>query len=138
MEGALIGVSQAARLLMSLERNSARIFDRNADLLCRIEFGIEVRRVASDGWKEEAVNTAEIAGDVLLSLDLVDPVHGRRLARVIGLGGIAAPELDDGIERVVANRNQMGGGAGRHPLADWPAVDDDHIHATPAELISSG
>src|SRR5438067_7042328 len=120
MEGALVGVSQAARLLLALEGKAARIFDRNGDLPCRIELGIEVRRVTSNGWKEEAVKAAEIAGDVLLSPDLLDPVYGRRLARVIGLGGVAAPELDEGIERVVANRNQMGGGTGRHPLPIGP------------------
>src|SRR5712671_2636175 len=135
MEGALIEIAQATNLILALEGNAARFLHRDANPAAGIELRIKFGWIAADRREQEAVYPPEIAGYAFVSLDLFDAVNRGRLAFVIALRKLHTPELNEGIEGIVRNRNKMRGRSRGHALADGSAVENDDVLAPLGQLI---
>src|SRR4051794_28720251 len=102
MKGALVRVTQVARLFEALERKALAVFNLDADLPVCLQIFTQVLRIGSERWKQEAIESAEIARNGFRFLNLLDAVDRSGLARIELLGDILSPHLDQVLEGLVA------------------------------------
>ena len=136
MECALPGISQRVLVFAVGEGNADHAVDRRADLADRVEFVLDDLRIGVQCLKKIAVEAAEIAVDLLLLLDLFDPVDGRRLAFIEQSGGALASQPDHRRGQIVAQRRQMRASARGNAACNRPAVDHDNPLALDGEFVS--
>jgi hypothetical protein len=80
MESRLPGITKHVAAFTSLERNADQSMDRRADFLHRFQFLIDDIGRHAVALKEVPIQPPEVAGDLFVRLDLLDPVDGGGLA----------------------------------------------------------
>jgi hypothetical protein len=103
---------------MSFQRDAPAVLYDGADLAGSLIFFIanlsSFVRVHPRRGKQKAIQSSEIAVDTKILDMLLDTVDGSLLARLKTPRQLLAAYLDEFAQPVVADRREMGSGAGRH------------------------
>jgi|1185.fasta_scaffold55984_2 hypothetical protein len=119
----------------SVEGNADQTLDGCADGSHGVELLIDRVGRLTVALKQIAVETAEVAVDPFLVLDLLDAIDRSSLAFVEQLRLLLAFDLLHFTHQVVAQGRQVSGRACRHAARYRAAVDHDDRSAAPAQLI---
>src|SRR5947209_3762780 len=85
--------------------------------------------------EEMSVEPAKVAFNTQFSLIGLNAVDRGSLTLIPEPGELLAAALDHEIEPVVTLRGEVGGGPGRHALADGPTVENRDAPAGPGEFV---
>jgi hypothetical protein len=81
----------------------------------------------SDGWKQQAVETAKIAGNVFVRLHGLDAFNGGRVALIEQPCRLLAAGFGQRGEAIVTTRRQVHRCARSHSLANRAAIDHHNV-----------
>ena len=104
----------------------------------RRELVVEQTRIVFTAEKEEAVQASEVAVDLLLAHDLLDPVYSGRMARCRDAGAIGAMRFFDSDVPVVERVGEVRRRAPRFATPDLREIHDHDSSSRARERVRDG
>src|SRR5688500_7524448 len=106
--------------------------------MCGVQLLVELPHVIARRDEQVAVEPGEVAGDLLVADDALNPIDGRSMTLSRQAGALSSVQPLEMVETVIQRAHQMRGRPARLTARAWPIVDHDRALALLRQEVRRG